>query len=156
MGYGDALYESVSGGSQTLTANTRTLFQCTGATQWVRHFPQQRWNAATSSVVGTSVDEKLDIRFTTTYTPMALVGVPYALHWEFDIGGTFGTIAHHWWDYPSVLGITLLANAARTNSSVLPFYVGATWIANGCKVYVTAQGAGCTLANNALLISRTG
>lgn len=157
MGYGDALYEAVAGGSQTLNAGTRTLFACTGASQWVKHFPQQRWNSATSSVIGMSQDEKLDIRFTSTYTPTTILSfAPFALKWEFDIGGSFGTIATDWWDYPSLLGVTLLTAAPRTKSSVLPFYVGQTWMANGCKIYVTAVGSGCTLANNALLISRTG
>lgn len=163
MGYGKTAYCSVTNsGTQTLTANVRTQLAIdmngSGVTAPVNTFPDgMRWSAG--KIMSRYVGETFSIRYTATMAPditLLTLFQPFTLHWEFDIGGTFGAIVHDWWSYSSLFGVATLGATPRRQDGTQAFYAGNTWLANGCTVYVTSVGAGCKLTNAALYIESTG
>lgn len=136
--------------SQNLTAAARTLWTNDGGTLITTKSPSDLtaalWNVSTNLHQPIAVNDIYHIRI--NFTAQNYGGATPYIEMELDIGGAIGVIH-------SDSKALRKGGAAQGLSFSFPVYTGATYLANGGKIYLTYQGTGtCDIYKSSILLVR--
>ena len=136
--------------TQTLTAGTRTLWQCDGGDLTYTRNPSDlavaMWDTTNFKHVPIAEDDTYTLRV--TFTAQNYAGSTPYIELELDIGGSVGVI------YADSRALRK-GGAAQALTFTIPVFTGSTYFANGGEIYVTYQGTGtCDIYKNDIFIRR--
>ena len=135
------------GTAQEFTARAKLECDGTGGATNTTYAPPTGvlWDTTNDKILGAAVGDAYDVRIEFDASN-ASVGTWFDI--EFDIGGAVGVVSARTYTMPKTAG------TAITFSVGVPLYSLATFITNGCEIYITPNSGTLKVWNQRVLVKR--